>query len=74
MRAIIRGEKDAVLTPIPQYPLYSATLALNGGTLLPYYLDEDKGWQLSIDELRNQVSQVRLIALSLAIATLSFKR
>ena len=58
LRTIIRGEQDAVLTPIPQYPLYSATLALNGGTLLPYYLDEDAGWLLSIDELKKQTEQV----------------
>ena len=32
MRALIRDEKDAILVPIPQYPLYSATLALYGGT------------------------------------------
>ena len=31
MRALIRDEKDAILVPIPQYPLYSATLALYGG-------------------------------------------
>ena len=31
MRALIRDENDAVLVPIPQYPLYSATLALYGG-------------------------------------------
>lgn len=58
MRAFIRGDQDAILTPIPQYPLYSATLALNGGTLVPYYLDEEKGWQMDIDHLRSQVSQV----------------
>jgi aspartate/methionine/tyrosine aminotransferase len=39
---------DAVLVPIPQYPLYSATLALYGGTLLPYYLQEEKGWALDV--------------------------
>ena len=33
MRALIRDEKDAILVPIPQYPLYSATLALYGGAL-----------------------------------------
>ena len=31
MKTIIRDEKDALLIPIPQYPLYSATLTLYGG-------------------------------------------
>ena len=31
MRLLIRDERDAILVPIPQYPLYSATLALYGG-------------------------------------------
>ncbi|KAK9807161.1 hypothetical protein WJX73_002229 [Symbiochloris irregularis] len=59
LRTIIRGEQDAVLTPIPQYPLYSATLALNGGTLVPYYLDEESGWQLSIDSLKKATDEAR---------------
>ena len=58
MRAFIRGEQEAVLTPIPQYPLYSATLALNGGSLVPYYLDESKGWQMDIEHLTKQTAQV----------------
>lgn len=59
MRALIRGEQDAVLTPIPQYPLYSATLVLNGGSLVPYYLDEAKGWQMDLDHLKQQTQQAR---------------
>lgn len=35
LMALTRNEADAVLVPLPQYPLYSATLSLNGGTLLP---------------------------------------
>ena len=42
MNILIRGVKDAVMCPIPQYPLYSAALTLYGGTLVPYYLDEDR--------------------------------
>jgi aspartate/methionine/tyrosine aminotransferase len=39
------GFKDGILTPIPQYPLYSALTTLLDGTLVPYYLDEGKGWE-----------------------------
>jgi len=37
-----------VLIPIPQYPLYTATLALYNGCAVPYYLDEDGQWSLSV--------------------------
>ncbi|MBA0748858.1 hypothetical protein Gogos_002840, partial [Gossypium gossypioides] len=33
MQLLIRSEKDGILCPIPQYPLYSASIALHGGTL-----------------------------------------
>ncbi|KAI3842644.1 hypothetical protein MKX03_027308 [Papaver bracteatum] len=34
MQLLISSEKDGVLCPIPQYPLYSASIALHGGSLL----------------------------------------
>ncbi len=33
LQSIIRNDADAVLVPIPQYPLYSASIALYGGGL-----------------------------------------
>ena len=40
---LIRGNgfRDGILVPIPQYPLYSASIALLGGVLIPYELDEE---------------------------------
>lgn len=35
-----------------------ATLALYGGHLLPYYLHEETGWSLSVDELKSQTYKV----------------
>lgn len=55
MQLLIRSEKDGILCPIPQYPLYSASISLHGGTLVPYYLDEATGWGLEISELKNQL-------------------
>eukprot|EP00270_Netrium_digitus_P002663 TRINITY_DN13023_c0_g1_i5.p1 TRINITY_DN13023_c0_g1~~TRINITY_DN13023_c0_g1_i5.p1 ORF type:complete len:574 (-),score=127.74 TRINITY_DN13023_c0_g1_i5:199-1920(-) len=55
MKVLIRGKGDGIMCPIPQYPLYSASLALEGGTLVPYYLDESSGWGLTIDELERQL-------------------
>ena len=36
------------MIPIPQYPLYDASIALFGGTVVPYYLDESKDWSMSL--------------------------
>ncbi|GLU22533.1 hypothetical protein SLE2022_386010 [Rubroshorea leprosula] len=59
MQLLIRSEKDGILCPIPQYPLYSASIALHGGTLVPYYLDEATGWGLEISELKKQLGTAR---------------
>ncbi|KAH0866078.1 hypothetical protein HID58_083289 [Brassica napus] len=34
MQLLISSEKDGILCPIPQYPLYSASIALHGGSLV----------------------------------------
>ncbi|KAG6527987.1 alanine aminotransferase 2-like [Zingiber officinale] len=59
MQLLIRSEKDGILCPIPQYPLYSASIALHGGSLVPYYLDESTGWGLEISELKKQLEDAR---------------
>jgi alanine transaminase len=43
------------MIPIPQYPLYSATITLDVGSDAPYYLDEDKNWGLDVIELFTQL-------------------
>jgi aspartate/methionine/tyrosine aminotransferase len=47
LRLLISDEHDGIMIPIPQYPLYSATISLYGGTQVGYYLDEANGWNLS---------------------------
>ena len=59
MKTLIRDGNDGVMVPIPQYPLYSASLALYGGTLVPYYLDEDKEWGLDVADLKVQLDKAR---------------
>lgn len=39
------------MVPIPQYPLYSATIAEYGLAMAPYFLDEGHGWGLKRDEM-----------------------
>jgi hypothetical protein len=37
-----------ILIPIPQYPLYSATIDLYGGQKIGYFLNEEVGWRLEV--------------------------
>ncbi|GFP88003.1 glutamate--glyoxylate aminotransferase 2 [Phtheirospermum japonicum] len=59
LNAVINGASDGILVPVPQYPLYSATIALLGGSLVPYYLEETANWGLDIVNLRQSVAQAR---------------
>eukprot|EP00190_Bangiopsis_sp_CCMP1999_P005479 CAMPEP_0198732488 /NCGR_PEP_ID=MMETSP1475-20131203/36296_1 /TAXON_ID= ORGANISM="Unidentified sp., Strain CCMP1999" /NCGR_SAMPLE_ID=MMETSP1475 /ASSEMBLY_ACC=CAM_ASM_001111 /LENGTH=491 /DNA_ID=CAMNT_0044495623 /DNA_START=113 /DNA_END=1588 /DNA_ORIENTATION=+ len=59
MRILISGSADGVLTPTPQYPLYSATIDLLDGTNVSYYLDESHRWGLSISELNRAAKDGR---------------
>ncbi|RHW74227.1 alanine aminotransferase [Trypanosoma equiperdum] len=51
LQTLVGDEKDAVMIPIPQYPLYTAQIALLGGTPAMYYLRESEGWALNVGEL-----------------------
>ena len=62
LQIMIRDEKDAILIPYPQYPLYSAAIALLGGTVVPYYPDEKKGWQIDPAHLQDVLEQVHSLA------------
>lgn len=50
------GPSVGVLIPIPQYPLYAATIALLGAQPVPYYLDEERQWTLTADQLTTSIS------------------
>ena len=41
MELLITGPQDGVMIPIPQYPLYSATVKRCGGVQVNYYPEED---------------------------------
>ncbi len=44
--ALLKDKNDGYMIPIPQYPLYSATITLYGGKKIEYYLNENHSWQL----------------------------
>jgi len=47
LRLLIAAPTDGIMIPIPQYPLYSATITLYEGRQVPYHLDEGRDWMLS---------------------------
>ncbi|XP_034831209.1 alanine aminotransferase 1 [Maniola hyperantus] len=53
------GKTSGVMVPIPQYPLYSASLAEYGLQLVSYYLDEATNWGLSVEELERARSEAQ---------------
>jgi len=46
-----QGKRPGVMIPIPQYPLYSASLAEYNMDQVGYYLVEERGWALDLAEL-----------------------
>jgi len=59
LRAMISGPEDGIMIPIPQYPLYSAAIALCGGTQVPYYLDEASNWGTPVHELESAYDKAK---------------
>jgi alanine-synthesizing transaminase len=47
---------DALLTPCPDYPLYSAVLAKLGVGLNAYYLNEEDAWQPDLDDIKRKIT------------------
>lgn len=50
---------DGVLVPVPQYPLYDATLCRVGGRSVGYELVEGRGWELDVGVLEGLVERER---------------
>lgn len=59
LRVLISGPQDGVMIPIPQYPLYSATITLYEGKQVGYYLDEGHDWKLSEAMLEESLQEAR---------------
>lgn len=59
MNIIIRGPSTGVLVPIPQYPLYTATLSLLNGRAVPYFLKESDNWSTDVSTIRKSLDTAR---------------
>ncbi|KAI0037030.1 transaminase [Vararia minispora EC-137] len=54
---LLTGPKSGILIPIPQYPLYTATIAAFHGNGLPYFLDESAEWATSPNDIAHAVAK-----------------
>ncbi|MBP7095832.1 MAG: aminotransferase class I/II-fold pyridoxal phosphate-dependent enzyme [Spirochaetia bacterium] len=59
LRMLISGPNDGIMIPIPQYPLYSATITLYEGKQVHYYLDEAHDWRLDRSMLDEAIAEAR---------------
>lgn len=53
---LLDDEEAGVLIPIPQYPLYTASIAELGAYPIKYYLEENNNWAITIEQLRKSIS------------------
>lgn len=47
---------DEILVPAPDYPLWTASVTLAGGTAVHYICDEQSDWMPDIDDIRKKVT------------------
>ena len=59
LEMIISNSNVGVMIPIPQYPLYTATITLKDGTAVPYYLDEANSWGMNTEELERTMKAMK---------------
>lgn len=59
MTTLCSSPKTGVLVPIPQYPLYTATLALLNAHCVPYYLDESKDWGMDMNSVKEAIKKAK---------------
>lgn len=65
------GIKPGVMIPIPQYPLYSATIAEFNLHQIGYYLDESTNWGLDMAELERAYNEAKEVCLPKALVVIN---
>jgi alanine-synthesizing transaminase len=50
------NDGDEVLVPAPDYPLWTASVSLSGGTPVHYLCDEQSDWFPDIDDIRSKIT------------------
>ena len=55
MNALL-NDGDQVLVPAPDYPLWTASVALSGGTPVHYLCDEASDWMPDVEDIRRKIT------------------
>jgi alanine transaminase len=74
LKLLMTGKENpqaGVMIPIPQYPLYTATIAEFNAYPVPYYLDESNKWALNISELQRTLDAARQHCLPRALVVIN---
>lgn len=58
-QVLLRPQRDGLLIPIPQYPLYSATTALLDVASLDYKLNANEHWDPSLSGIKARIDEAR---------------
>jgi len=59
LQGLLASNRDAVMIPIPQYPIYSALISKLGGRQVGYELDENLNWAVSREELETKFEMAK---------------
>eukprot|EP00535_Pseudo-nitzschia_heimii_P005140 CAMPEP_0197174360 /NCGR_PEP_ID=MMETSP1423-20130617/915_1 /TAXON_ID=476441 /ORGANISM="Pseudo-nitzschia heimii, Strain UNC1101" /LENGTH=651 /DNA_ID=CAMNT_0042623283 /DNA_START=347 /DNA_END=2302 /DNA_ORIENTATION=+ len=59
LQGLLASNRDAVMIPIPQYPIYSALISKLGGRQVGYELDEGLNWAVSREELESKLEKAQ---------------
>ncbi|KAI0888250.1 PLP-dependent transferase [Annulohypoxylon maeteangense] len=59
LHIICASPSTGVLVPIPQYPLYTASLSVLNSTCVPYYLDEAAHWGTSVATIKEAYNKAK---------------
>lgn len=57
LQVLSSSDKSGFLIPIPQYPLYTATIALNNAVPIGYYLNEENNWSTNPTQIRELIKE-----------------
>lgn len=59
LRLLIASPEDGIMIPLPQYPLYSASITLYCAHQVGYYLDEAHNWMLNRGMLEESFNKAK---------------
>ena len=59
LHVICASPQTGILVPIPQYPLYTATLSILNAHCVPYYLDEAQAWGTNLQAIKDALAKAK---------------